>query len=110
MMNKLQVVSRGLARRFPNGNTPFMIMTRLLEECGELAEQVNHFEDVGIKRLKHGEPDKTKMAKEVMDVIRCVLHVVDYYDLEPELEVCVEQSFQRMKAEGFVFDGELNEE
>jgi hypothetical protein len=25
------------------------------------------FEDTGIKRLKHGEPDKTKMAKEVMD-------------------------------------------
>lgn len=107
MMDKLQAISRGLAHRFPNGNTPFMIMTRLLEECGELAEQVNHFEDSGIKRLKHGDPDKAKMAKEVMDVLRCMLHVVDYYDLERELEACVEQSFQRMKQEGLVSDSEV---
>ncbi len=73
MMDKLQAISRGLARCFPNGNTPFMIMTRLLEECGELAEQVNHFEDTGVKRLKHGEPDKTKMAKEVMKDIDILL-------------------------------------
>jgi len=106
MMDKLQAISRGLVRRFPNGNTPFMIMTRLLEECGELAEQVNHFEDTGIKRLKHGEPDKTKMAKEVMDVLRCILHIVDYYDLGCELEMCVEQSFQRMKQEGLISDSE----
>jgi hypothetical protein len=49
-------------------------------EMVEARNQVR-FEDTGIKRLKHGEPDKTKMAKEVMDVLRCILHVVDYDDL-----------------------------
>ena len=56
-------ISVGLGRRFPNHNEPFQIMTRLLEECGELAEQVNHFEGTGVKREKHGEPDKAKLAK-----------------------------------------------
>jgi NTP pyrophosphatase (non-canonical NTP hydrolase) len=38
-------------------------MTRLLEECGELAKEVNHFEGTGIKRQKYGEPDKTTWPK-----------------------------------------------
>ena len=43
LMQRLMAVSMGLSRRFPDNNGPFEIMTRLLEECGELAEQVNHF-------------------------------------------------------------------
>jgi len=52
------------------------MMTRLLEEAGEPAQQINHFENTGIKRAKHGEPSKAKPAKEVQDVLRCVLRVV----------------------------------
>lgn len=104
MMARLRALSMGLSRRFPEGNSPFAIMTRLLEECGELAEQVNHFEDTGVKRLKHGAPDRAKMAKEVMDVLRCAIQIVQYYDLEGELEACVEQSYQRMRQEGFIGD------
>jgi len=79
LFTKLKLVNAGLRRRYPRGNDPFQIMTRLLEECGELAEQVNLFEDIGIKRTKLGEPDRAKMAKEVMDVLRCALQVADYY-------------------------------
>jgi NTP pyrophosphatase (non-canonical NTP hydrolase) len=73
LMERLKVISVGLSRRFPNHNEPFQIITRLLEECGELAEQVNHFEGTGVKREKHGEPDKAKLAKKAQDVLRCVL-------------------------------------
>ena len=75
LTQRLMAVSAGLARRFPDNNGPFEIMTRLLEECGELAEQVNHFEGIGVKREKHG---------------------------EPELEAAIERSYQRLKAEGFI--------
>lgn len=44
MMEKLYAITRGLNHRFPNGNDPFQIMPRLLEEGGELAQLVNHFE------------------------------------------------------------------
>jgi NTP pyrophosphatase (non-canonical NTP hydrolase) len=102
MLDKLQAVNRGLNRRFPDGNTPFQMMTRLLEECGELAEQVNHFEGTGVKRLKHGEPDKAKLAKEAMDVLRCVFQVVAYYDVEDELRAAIDRSYQKMAQEGLI--------
>jgi len=102
MMQRLLDVSVGLSRRFPDHNGPFEIMTRLLEECGELAEQVNHFEGTGVKHEKYGEPDKAKLAKEVQDVLRCALQIAQYYGIEQELKVSIEDSYQRLKAEGFI--------
>ena len=102
MLDKLEAVSAGLNRRFPNGNEPFQMMTRLLEECGELAQQVNHFEKSGIKLEKYGEPSKQKMAKEVMDVLRCTIQVVQFYGIEQELEETINQAYERLKSEGFI--------
>ena len=102
MIEKLMAINRGLDRRFPNGRDPFQVMTRLLEECGELAQQVNHFEKSGVKRQKHGPPDRAKLAKEVQDVLRCALQVVQYYGIEEELAASIEGSYQRMKAEGLI--------
>jgi len=102
LMERLKIISVGLSRRFPDHNEPFQIMTRLLEECGELAEQVNHFEGTGVKLEKYGQPDKAKLAKEVQDVLRCALQITQYYGIEQELAVSIENSYQRLKAEGFV--------
>lgn len=64
---------------------PFRIATRLAEECGELAAEINHFENVGSKREKHGEPNRAALAGEMIDVIRCALQVANYYDALPEV-------------------------
>ena len=80
------------------------MMTRLLEESGELAQQVNHFEGSGVKREKYGEPDRKKLAKEVMDVMRCALQVAVYYQVEQELEAALALSYQRLEAEGHIHD------
>ncbi len=101
-LDKLYAVTLGLNRRFPNGNDPFQMMTRLLEESGELAKDVNHFEDTGIKREKYGPPDKSHLAKEVMDVLRCALQVAIYYGVETELETHIQNSYQRLKNEGYL--------
>jgi NTP pyrophosphatase (non-canonical NTP hydrolase) len=103
-LDKLYALTQGLNRRFPNGNEPFQMMTRLLEECGELAKTVNHFEGTGIKRQKYGEPDRSKMAKEIMDLLRCGLQVALYYRLESELESQINESFEKMRAEGLTED------
>jgi NTP pyrophosphatase (non-canonical NTP hydrolase) len=92
---------RRTCRKFPNSHVPFQIMTRLLEECGELAEQVNHL-DTGVKREKHGEPDKAKLAKKVKDVLGCALQIAQYYGIELDLEASIENSYRRLKAEGFI--------
>jgi len=77
-------------------------MTRLLEECGELAQQVNHFEGSGVKQEKYGEPDKAALAKEVKNVLTCALRVAQYYGVEKELEDSLEWSYRRMKEEGLI--------
>ena len=102
MWAKLIAVSTGYSKRFPDGDEPFHLMTQLLEECGELAQQVNHFEGTGVKREKYGEPDKAKMAKEVKDILHSLLRIAQYYGSEQELEDSIEQSYQRLRAKGYV--------
>ncbi len=93
MLEPLWAITHDLNRRFPDGNTPYQIMTRLLEEAGELAQQVNHFENSGVKRAKHGEPDPAHMAKEIKDLIRNALQIAIYYGIETEVEVTFTQSY-----------------
>ncbi len=87
-------------RRWNNGNTPFQIVTRLCEEAGEIAAAVNHFEGIGIKRQKHGEPDRKALAKEVMDVITNALAIASYYGVEQELSEAIEQSHSNWQQPG----------
>lgn len=105
MFEKIKLINVGLSRAFPNGNTPYQIMTRLLEECGELAQQVNHFEDNGVKRKKYGEPDRAKFAKEIQDVLRATLQIVDYYNLEKELNESIATSLGNLKRDGWLEEG-----
>ena len=103
---KLRAISAGLTRKFPDGNIPLQIMTRLLEECGELAQQVNHFESSGVKREKYGQPDRAKLAKEAQGVLSCVFQLVEYYGLESALAASLEQSYQNLARAGFIEDAE----
>lgn len=101
-MERLYEMARGTNRRFPEGNQPFQIMTRLLEECGEVASVVNHFENTGIKKQKHGEPDKEALAGEVRQVLQSVTQLILYYGIENELEDAVTASMEQMKEEGLL--------
>ncbi|HET9914628.1 MAG TPA: hypothetical protein VFQ13_22225 [Anaerolineales bacterium] len=92
---KLFAITRGLNRRFPNGNDPFQIMKRLLEESGELAQMVNHFEGAGNQAKKYGLRDKAKLAKEIMDLFRFGLQVAIYYGVEQELEAKINESYEK---------------
>lgn len=58
--------AEALNTRFPGTDDPFRIVTRLLRECGELAAEVNHAERAGVKTEKNGEPDRARMAKEML--------------------------------------------
>ncbi len=102
MLDKLLPITKGLNRRFADGNEPFQIATRLLEECGELAKEINHFEGKGIKRQKYGEPDKAHLAKEVQDVIRAALQIALYYHIEDELQSSIDLAYGKMKSEGLI--------
>lgn len=102
MLDKLIPITQGLNRRFSNGDHPFQIATRLLEECGELAKEINHFEGQGVKRQKYGQPDKAHLAKEVQDVIGAALQIALHYQVMDELEASIELAYQRLREEGWI--------
>jgi NTP pyrophosphatase (non-canonical NTP hydrolase) len=103
LLDKIRAINQELQARFAGGNDPYQMATRLLEEAGELAAQINHFEGSGVKRAKHGEPDPMKLAKEVQDVIRCALQIADHYGIDAELAASVERSYRQ------VLDGSLTQ-
>lgn len=101
-MNKLYELATGYTNRFPNGNTPYQIVTRILEECGEVASEVNHFENSGIKTLKHGEPSKQHLADEIKQAVNALIQLAMYYKVEDELKISIDRSIDKMKSEGLL--------
>ena len=101
-MEKLYLLAKGYTNRFPNGNEPYQITTRLLEECGEVASEVNHFEKSGIKSLKHGEPSKQHLADEIKQAVNALMQLAVYYTVEEELEKSIDISLEKMKNEGLI--------
>lgn len=102
MIDKLYKIAEGLNNRFQDGDDPFYIVTRLAEECGEVASQVNHFERKGVKAQKLGPPDRAAFAKELQDVMRAVVQLAIHYELEAELEASIDRSYQEIVIEGIV--------
>ncbi len=101
-MDKLYKMVEGYYKRFPKGVDPFQMVTRLLEECGEVASEVNHFENSGVKRLKHGEPSKKALAGEIKQAMTALLQIAVYYSVQEELKESIEDSLKRMKVEGHI--------
>ena len=106
MLEKLLTMAQGMNNRFPNGNKPYEIMTRLLEECGEIASEVNHLENSGTKVLRHGEASKEDLAGEIKDALNALMQLTIYYNVEKEVEQSVEKSIQRLTAEGHIITKE----
>lgn len=77
-------------------------MTRLLEECGEVAAEVNHFENSGTKCLRNGEPSKEKIAGEVRDVLNAIMQLIIYYKMEDEMNQAIAASISRLTVEGYI--------
>ena len=101
-MDKLYKIAKGLKKRFPEGEEPYQMATRLLEECGEVAAEVSLWENSGVKRQKRGEPNKEYLANEIKQAIVCLLRIAVYYAVEDELEESINQSIQKLKNEGLI--------
>ena len=101
-MDKLYQLAKGYTNRFPDGNNPYQIATRILEECGEVASEVNHFEKSGIKIHKYGEPSKQHLADEIKQAINALIQLAVYYNVETELELSINRSLEKMREEGLL--------
>jgi NTP pyrophosphatase (non-canonical NTP hydrolase) len=101
-MEKLYKIAEGYRNRFPEGAEPYQMVTRLLEECGEVAKEVNHWEDSGVKRKKHGEPKKESLADEVLHSIVALLQIAWYYGVEGEIDKIIEKKLVKMSDAGLI--------
>lgn len=98
-MDKLYQMAQGYRKRFPQGVEPFQMVTRLLEECGEVASEVNLWESSGIKRQKHGDPKKEDLAGEIKQALVALVQIAAYYRVENELNISIDESLARMTQE-----------
>ena len=101
-MEKFYRMVEASNKRFPEGVNPYKMAARLLEECGEVAAEINHFEGSGLKRQKHGEPSKEKLANEIRQTIVELFKVAVYYSVEKELDESIEQSLMMSRSEGLI--------
>lgn len=97
--DKILYIVTALDRRFPNGKDIFQRVSRLCEESGELASAVNHREDTGIKRQKHGEPTDEAILKEMQDVMRTVVGIAQHYQLEDKLRQNITDFYDKYQKE-----------
>lgn len=102
VLEKLYKLAEGLMKRFPNGNEPYQMASRLAEECGEVAGEIAHWENSGVKRQKYGEPTKEKLAGEIKDVLSCAMQIAIYYGIQDELQNTIDNSLLRLKGEGHI--------
>jgi len=72
-IQKLYRISEALEKRFPGHRDAFRILARLMEESGEVADQVHLWENVGRKRSSGRVPDKMELSKEIKQVLLAAL-------------------------------------
>jgi len=101
-MQKFYKMVEASNKRFPEGVHPYQMTTQLLEECGEVAAEVNHWEGSGLKCQKHGEPSKENLANELRQAMVALFKIADYYSVEDELEKSIEQSLVNSRREGLI--------
>lgn len=98
-MERFYKMTEASNKRFPNGVEPYQMATRLLEECGEVAAEINLWEDSGLKRQKHGAPKKENIANEIRQAMVELVKIAKYYHVEQELEESIEESLKRSRSE-----------
>ena len=97
-MERFYKMAEASNKRFPNGVEPYQMATRLLEECGEVAAEINLWEDSGLKRQKHGTPKKENIANEIRQAMVELVKIAKYYHVEQELEESIEESLKRSRS------------
>lgn len=94
-------LATGMNHRFPEGNAPYQIATRLLEECGEVAKEINRQENSGTKVQRHGAGSKEELAGEIRDAANALAQLTLYYGADRELSQAVAESLETLRGEGY---------
>ena len=101
-MEKLKQLATGMNHRFPEGDDAFQITTRLLEECGEVAKEVNRLEKSGTKVQRHGNGTKEDLASEIKDAMNALMQLAIHSDAVEQVEISIDKSIEQLTREGHI--------
>ncbi|WP_337899625.1 hypothetical protein, partial [Mesomycoplasma ovipneumoniae] len=77
--------------RYPVGDSPYPLLTRLLEQAEETAETVNALEREGIQP-----PDPSPLADELREVLHSTLALARRYGVEDRLDAVIDGEHLRL--------------
>lgn len=95
-----KVVER-LNKKYTRGDELFKIVSRLAEECGEVAQQVNHYEIRGVNTERNNRDNKDELISEIYQVMLVSYQLIKYFGLEDGLKEKIVSSYQDYKTKGF---------
>jgi len=93
-LEKILKVAEAQTKRFPNGNDPFKIVSRLLEESGEVAWELNHYDRKGISLECKNKDGKREIMCEMYQVMISLCHLLQYYDLQNDFRDRIDEVYK----------------
>jgi NTP pyrophosphatase (non-canonical NTP hydrolase) len=98
-LDQLYAIADRYSHRYPDQNTPSGYLTRLIEELGEIAVEVQRLEGVPGKIAKHGPGSVDDLASEVEDLMHSALGLVACYRGEPALDAAIDREYAKVTAD-----------
>ncbi len=104
-MEMLMKIADAQTKRFPAGENPYKNVCRILEEAGEVAWEINHYERKGISVEKGSFQDKENLVLEAFQLCEVTCQLLQYFDLTQTFKDFIEGTYNK-----YIDDGYINKE
>lgn len=101
-LSKISLVAQAQTKRFPNGDEPFKIVSRLLEESGEVSWELNHYERNNISLMRNCRDNKENLITETYQVMIALNQLLQYYDLSDLFARKIEEVYKEYQDKGYI--------
>lgn len=102
LLNKISLIAQAQSKRFPNGDEPFKIMSRLLEECGEVSWELNHYERANVSVERNCKDNKENIVNEAFQVVMVLNQLLQYFDLSEDFVNKIEMVYKEFQDKGYI--------
>lgn len=102
LLNKILLVAEAQSRRFPKGDEPFQITSRLLEECGEVAWELNHYPRKNISIERNSKDNKGNLVTETYQAMTVLGQLLQYFDLTDDFVNKIEVVYKEFQDKGYI--------
>jgi NTP pyrophosphatase (non-canonical NTP hydrolase) len=101
-MEILMKIAQAQTKRFPAGEDPYKNVCRILEEAGEVAWEINHYERKGIPIDKGNRQDKEHIVLEAFQLCEVTCQLLQYFDLTTDFKDFIADTYQTYIEKGYI--------